>query len=107
MRLTDQEIQSLSHAVAVHRNTRRGALYLYGSRVDDSLKGGDIDLLLIGETLSDRDFFESNKIRILTEMKYGIGDRRIDLSIAARDDVDGHIFLSEIMSKAVLLESWS
>ncbi len=50
---------------------------LFGSRVDDKARGGDIDLL-IDSSHQDRMNFE-NKIEFLTNLKLSIGDQKIDV----------------------------
>jgi len=54
-------------------------IYLFGSRVDDSKKGGDIDLYL--ENKVDKSCFEK-KIEFLTDLQEIIGEQKIDLVIA-------------------------
>lgn len=56
-----------------------GSLYLFGSRVDDSKKGGDIDLYVIPENYQDK--FSSKKMLFLLELKKLIGEQKIDLVI--------------------------
>jgi predicted nucleotidyltransferase len=54
----------------------RGTIYLFGSRVDDSKKGGDIDLWI--ESAHDPELF-TKKISFLARLKRRIGDRKIDV----------------------------
>ena len=56
------------------------AIYLFGSRVDDSKKGGDIDLYLIlkDEDLKNEELFEK-KIKFLSKIKRNIGEQKIDI----------------------------
>ena len=54
-------------------------IYLFGSRVDDTKKGGDIDLYL--STSSDEKF-NSQKIDFLVALKNSIGEQKIDLVLA-------------------------
>ena len=56
----------------------KGDLYLFGSRVDDAKKGGDIDLYLDADN---RDRMGEKRIEFLTQIKQKIGDQRIDLVI--------------------------
>lgn len=50
MRLSKEEIQTLKQAVA--KQDAAAEIYLYGSRVDMSKKGGDIDLLIISKKIT-------------------------------------------------------
>jgi len=52
---------------------------LFGSRVDDSLKGGDIDLYI---RAADGVGAVSKKIDFLVALKLAIGDQKIDVVIA-------------------------
>lgn len=53
------------------------AVTLFGSRVDDAAKGGDIDLMIT--TTLDEATARSAKIRFLVRLKQRIGDQRIDV----------------------------
>lgn len=70
-------------------------LRLYGSRLDDNAKGGDIDLLLIIDksTLSD---LKKIKHRLLATLKKGIGEQKIDLTICSLEDTKNDPFLKLI-----------
>jgi len=57
----------------------RGDLYLFGSRVDDARKGGDIDLYI---DTDNREHMGEKRIAFLTRIKRQIGDQRIDLVVA-------------------------
>ena len=53
MRLREPEKQSIVRAIkSVEPDSK---IYLFGSRVDDSGKGGDIDILVITEKMTYRD----------------------------------------------------
>lgn len=49
MRLTEAQVKCIISVAAVELKTRPFEVFLYGSRVDDSLKGGDIDLYFLSE----------------------------------------------------------
>jgi len=53
-----------------------GEIYLFGSRVDDSKKGGDIDLYLVLE--NHKNLFEK-KIKFLSRIKRELGEQKIDI----------------------------
>ncbi len=54
-------------------------VYLFGSRVDDSKKGGDIDLYIIPEQNGD---LLKKKIQFLISLKKKIGDQKIDVIVS-------------------------
>jgi len=55
---------------------KEGEIYLFGSRCDDMLKGGDIDLYI--KTPQKEDLFKQ-KLRFLAKVKKHIGERKIDI----------------------------
>ena len=74
MRLATQTIEIIK--TAFKEVFVQGDIYLFGSRVDDNARGGDIDLYLIIDEQSK--LFE-NKIKFLAKVKRMIGDQRIDV----------------------------
>ena len=57
----------------------RGELRLFGSRVDDSKRGGDIDLYVRPLSLQN---LAEKRITYLAKLKRRIGEQKIDLVIA-------------------------
>ncbi|WP_457560402.1 nucleotidyltransferase domain-containing protein [Caminibacter sp.] len=53
-----------------------GEIYLFGSRIDDKKRGGDIDLYLV---VKDKSNLFERKIKFLAKVKREIGDRKIDI----------------------------
>ena len=53
-----------------------GEIYLFGSRVNDDKKGGDIDLYLVIK--SQENLFE-RKIKFLSRVKRELGEQKIDI----------------------------
>jgi predicted nucleotidyltransferase len=74
-----------------------GSLYLFGSRVDDSLRGGDIDLFI--ELKDKSDLFEK-KIKFLACLKRAIGDQRIDVVF---NEDDSRLVEQEVRKCAIML----
>ena len=63
MRLSNEEINLLKSSL--YRLSKEAKLYLFGSRTDDTKRGGDIDLLVISKELTKKhlrglrlDFFQ-------------------------------------------------
>lgn len=54
-------------------------IYLFGSRTDDSKRGGDIDLFII--PTEKNDLYEK-KIKFLVQLDISIGEQKIDLIIS-------------------------
>ena len=63
-------------------------VYLFGSRVDDSKKGGDIDLLVMSDRLGNDD-----KRTIKIKLYELLGEQKIDIVLAA-DDTDPFVKLA-------------
>jgi len=53
-----------------------GEIYLFGSRVDDSRRGGDIDLYVRTKNLQN---LMRKKVDFLTRLKHEIGEQKIDV----------------------------
>ena len=59
-----------------------GDIYLFGSRVDDTKRGGDIDLFIdLKEVLTSKERIEK-KLKFLRELKDKIGEQKIDIVIS-------------------------
>ena len=83
MRLTAKQTEVIRIAVReVYGEDSR--LWLFGSRVDDTLRGGDIDLLVRPDTSGG--YALMDKIQLLGKLERGLGERKIDIVIEAQDD---------------------
>lgn len=86
MRLKDSEqLAILSTVKCLDKNAR---VYLFGSRVDDTKKGGDIDLLVMSDSLTKED-----KRTIKIKLYELLGEQKIDIVLAA-DDSDPFVKLA-------------
>ena len=75
MRLSEFEINAIKEtAIEIFKEVK---IILFGSRVDDTLKGGDIDLYLI---LNQKPHF-LDKPKFLAKLKRKIGEQKIDVVI--------------------------
>jgi predicted nucleotidyltransferase len=72
MRLSSQEVVVLKNTLQALSESAQ--LYLFGSRVDDSKRGGDIDLLVVDKTLTQKDL---RKLRI--DFCQMFGEQKMDI----------------------------
>ncbi|MFK5975255.1 MAG: nucleotidyltransferase domain-containing protein [Sulfurovum sp.] len=80
MRLSQKEIEATR--VSFLKTFGRGEIYLFGSRVDDTKRGGDIDLYIVLEKDMPFTTIFDKKIDFLVELKQKIGDQKIDVIIS-------------------------
>ena len=94
MRLSNDEIDVLKNKL--YSLSEKAKFYLFGSRMDDTKKGGDIDLLIIDDTLTKKD------LRVLrVEFFKHFGEQKLDIVLD-----NGELktpFVKHIFQKAVLL----
>lgn len=84
MRLTPRQIESIR--VLAHRLFGEDAdIWLFGSRVDDSKRGGDYDFL-VETSLIDADVIIKHKIALIAELQSSayFEDEKIDLVVKRR-----------------------
>ncbi len=74
MRLDYQEQSTIRDAI--HQADAEAMIYLFGSRTNDTAKGGDIDLLVLSKTIN-----LMAKLEILTQLHQRLGERKIDIAV--------------------------
>ena len=80
MRLTSEQHRDICQSV--QEADPDAAVYLFGSRVDDAQRGGDIDLLVLSRRIGLRE-----RLRLLMKLEDHLGAQRIDLVVKpALDD---------------------
>lgn len=84
MRLSPEQVQAIRHAATASFGDDT-AVWLFGSRVDDSKRGGDIDLL-VRPAPAAADQPIARKIRMLTLLERLLGERKIDLVVEQPHD---------------------
>lgn len=78
MRLNDQEIVTIRAVVRRLLGTE-SRVSLFGSRTDDSARGGDLDLLVdVGYALDNR---AATASRLEAELQLALGDQKIDVIV--------------------------
>ena len=75
MRLKPHEAAAIRNCV--HRYDQNARIYLFGSRVDENARGGDIDLLILSPWLT-----YSDKLSIEQCLFETLGEQKIDITIA-------------------------
>ena len=95
MRLQKQEIHTI---LQVARNIygEKVKVYLFGSRLDNTKRGGDIDLFI--RTDEEKKGVLA-RIRMIAQLKYLLGDQKIDII----GDHEDSIVAQEALRKGVLL----
>ena len=76
MRLSQQTADDIKQAFL--QVFEKGELYLFGSRVNDSRRGGDIDLYVVADNT---ERLGEKRIEFLASIKRRIGEQRIDLVV--------------------------
>jgi predicted nucleotidyltransferase len=87
MRITDREKKIIRDAARSIFGPDV-SIFLFGSRVGDTVKGGDIDLYI--ETTRPSPL--QNKISFLSRLKWELDDQRIDVVVNAPDKKDRAIY---------------
>ena len=86
MRLKETEQNAIRSTIA--SLDKDASVYLFGSRVDESKKGGDIDLLIMSDKLT-----RTDKRTIKIKLYDLIGEQKIDIVLAS-DDSDPFVKLA-------------
>jgi predicted nucleotidyltransferase len=74
MRLATEEQSVIRRAIA--QADANALVYLFGSRADDTAKGGDIDLLVLSKKIN-----IMAKLDILAQLHQQLGERKVDIAI--------------------------
>ncbi|MCL7939259.1 nucleotidyltransferase domain-containing protein [Halomonas sp. ATCH28] len=86
MRLSEQEQRQIVTILKRHFGASTRIL-LFGSRVDDRARGGDIDLYIEPE-LQDSDAIVEAKLEAMVELHQRLGEQKIDLVICRQASPD-------------------
>jgi len=93
MRLTASEIATIKDII--HAVDSNAETYLYGSRVDDSKRGGDIDLLVKSNVI---DF--GKKLTLSSRLFDALGEQKVDVLIPTNNNA---AFTGVAMENAIKL----
>jgi predicted nucleotidyltransferase len=93
MRLRKTEIENLKKSI--YLQDKNALIYLFGSRTDKNLRGGDIDILIISKNISKKD-----RRKIKRNFFEEFGEQKLDL-IIEKDLEKLSPFSKEILEKAI------
>ncbi len=93
MRLSTSEISIIKSSIHLFDGTAK--VYLFGSRVDDKLKGGDIDILVLSEKINQADSY-----LIKAKIFESLEEQKIDLVI--KENIDDS-FSKRIFNTRIVL----
>ena len=99
MRLSESEIAWITSLARKHFG-EDVQVVLFGSRVDDDQRGGDIDLFvrkLTGERLT-----ILAKVRFMTDLMFRIGEQKVDV-VLDHPEMRNSLFFQTIQEKGVAL----
>lgn len=102
MRLSSFE-QSAIAAAAREVLPAGSRVMLFGSRTDDQRKGGDIDLLVEPPEPVDARQVIVLQTRLAARLYRSIGERRIDILVAAANEPDDRLVVAEARRQAIEL----
>ena len=80
MRVKDETIQFLKKSIREYLSD--AAIYLIGSRANDNLKGGDIDILVIGQ----KELTGQEKRKIKLAFYKELGEQKVDIISLTKKD---------------------
>jgi len=78
MRISNYAVKIIKHYAKIYFGDN-AEVYLFGSRTNDLLKGGDIDLLI--ETTIPKEYHLEKKLEFLTRLQLKLGFQKIDVVI--------------------------
>jgi len=93
MRLHKNQIEVLKNKLQALSSSAK--LYLFGSRVDDAARGGDIDLLIVSDTLTKKDL---RVIRV--DFFKHFGEQKLDILLdngEFKNPFTKHIFQKDVL----------
>ncbi len=108
MRLSKQQIDAFIQAINTFLpKNEKVELRLFGSRTDDGLKGGDIDLLIVTQTQQTCDSIASHKANLLAKIFMQIDEEKIDISVITQSEIPNNAFIQSVAPASLLIHQWN
>ena len=102
MRISNTEILKIKKVLNQFISDLDYKIYLFGSRADDSKKGGDVDLLLLVKS-NDFEKVYQKKAFIKFELETALGDQRVDLTLTTEEKKQDDLFITHVFENAIEL----
>jgi predicted nucleotidyltransferase len=100
MRVTDKAVATFKNAI--HATfPGESKVFLFGSRVDDHKRGGDIDLMVVSHL--QRNVLETAKIAAITKIQMTLGEQKIDLIVTNDPERDPRPVVREALKHGIEL----
>lgn len=100
MRISKQEIESIKE-LAVNIFGKETKVLLFGSRIADNKRGGDIDLFVTNNKKENLTL--AAKVKFLVELKLLIGEQKIDVILDTESTRSKKQFYNSIKQQAIEL----
>lgn len=84
MRLKPVQVSEILRTIHLTYPGFVGSVFLYGSRVDDKKKGGDIDLCLIVKDEAEVAKLDLNRFKCQALLQLHLGGQKVDFSIISQ-----------------------
>lgn len=101
MRLNQQAVTKITSAFTKHF-LNGDKLWLFGSRVDDTKRGGDIDLCIQTQELDRKKQFE-RKMHFLVDLEKYLGEQKIDVVMTSFDGLDERPIVQHALKTGISL----
>ncbi len=98
MRITQNEILKIIKVLTEFQLLPDCKIFLFGSRLYDFKKGGDIDLILLCSESSYKNILDL-KFRIKAELEFILDEQRVDLTIATASLLNSDPFLLSVKNE--------
>lgn len=108
MRLSSKQVKSIINAVAPFiLPNEKIELRLFGSRLDDDLHGGDLDLLIVCRSEHVRSHIEEQKASILAKIYMALDEENVDILIVDKNKVNDDAFAKMAYDTSKILHIWN
>ena len=95
MRISQNEISKIKNVLTEFQLLPSCKIFLFGSRLYDFKKGGDIDLVLLCPESSYKNILDL-KFKIKSELEFALDEQRVDLTVTTESILNSDPFLLSV-----------